>query len=329
MADGDTVLLDVGTTTTAIARALVARADLRDVTVVTNGLTVALVLERAWPRISVVVTGGTLRPLQHSLVNPLGTVLLDGLNASIAFIGCNGVDGARRGDQRQPARGRGQARDAALRAAPGRGGRRLEAGRGRGGEDLRPLRGEPRRHRRERRPVDPRRPRGGRLRRAGRRAARGSLAAPMGYAPIISPQLAVRRGREAIEFYKAAFGAIEVHRVGGTDEHESVVAQLAVGDASFWVADESPEHQSFSPETLGGGTVKLLLIADDPRRSSTARSGSAPTRSTRPSPSTAGCWAASRTRSATTGRSASRSSTGRRRPGTCTADDRCRHAHAC
>ena len=94
MADGDTVLLDVGTTTTAIARALVARADLRDVTVVTNGLTVALVLERAWPRISVVVTGGTLRPLQHSLVNPLGTVLLDGLNASIAFIGCNGVDGA-------------------------------------------------------------------------------------------------------------------------------------------------------------------------------------------------------------------------------------------
>ena len=94
MADGDTVLLHVGTTTTAIARALVARADLRDVTVVTNGLTVALVLERAWPRISVVVTGGTLRPLQHSLVNPLGTVLLDGLNASIAFIGCNGVDGA-------------------------------------------------------------------------------------------------------------------------------------------------------------------------------------------------------------------------------------------
>jgi DeoR/GlpR family transcriptional regulator of sugar metabolism len=92
VADGDTVLLDVGTTTTAIARALVARSDLREVTVVTNGLTVALVLERAWPRITVVVTGGTLRRLQHSLVNPLGTVLLDGLNASIAFIGCNGVD---------------------------------------------------------------------------------------------------------------------------------------------------------------------------------------------------------------------------------------------
>jgi DeoR family transcriptional regulator, aga operon transcriptional repressor len=92
VAGGDTVLLDVGTTTTAVARALVARADLRDVTVITSGLRVALELERAWPRISVVVTGGTLRPLQHSLVNPLGTVMLERLNAALAFIGCNGVD---------------------------------------------------------------------------------------------------------------------------------------------------------------------------------------------------------------------------------------------
>jgi PhnB protein len=81
----------------------------------------------------------------------------------------------------------------------------------------------------------------------------------------VQAQLAVRRGREAVEFYKAAFGAVEVHRVGGTDEEESVVAQLTVGDAAFWVADESPENQSFSPETLGGGTVKLLLIDDDPQ----------------------------------------------------------------
>jgi DeoR family transcriptional regulator of aga operon len=92
VANGDTVILDVGTTTTAIARALVLRTELRDVTVVTNGLNIALELERAAPRISVVVTGGTLRPLQHSLVNPLGTTLLDGLRASVAFVGCNGVD---------------------------------------------------------------------------------------------------------------------------------------------------------------------------------------------------------------------------------------------
>ena len=81
----------------------------------------------------------------------------------------------------------------------------------------------------------------------------------------VSPQLSVRRGREAIAFYEAVFGAEEVYRVGGTDQHESVVAQLVVGDASFWVSDESPPNRHFSPESLGGSTVRLLLITADPR----------------------------------------------------------------
>ena len=74
----------------------------------------------------------------------------------------------------------------------------------------------------------------------------------MGYEPTVSPQLAVRRGREAVEFYKAAFGAVEVYRVGGTDEHEEVVAQLAVGDASFWVADEAPRARTSAPSRSAG-----------------------------------------------------------------------------
>ena len=49
----------------------------------------------------------------------------------------------------------------------------------------------------------------------------------------VSAELSVRRGREAVEFYKAAFGAVEIYRVGGTDEHEDVVAQLTVSDTSF------------------------------------------------------------------------------------------------
>ena len=80
----------------------------------------------------------------------------------------------------------------------------------------------------------------------------------------ILPELSVRHGRAAIEFSKAAFGAVEEYRVGGTDEEEAVVAQLSVGSASFWVADESPPHQNFSPESLGGGTVRMLLIVEDP-----------------------------------------------------------------
>ena len=80
----------------------------------------------------------------------------------------------------------------------------------------------------------------------------------------VSPQLSVRRGRAAVEFYKAAFGAVEDYRVGGTDDDESVVAQLSVGNASFGVADESPPHGNFSPESLGGSTTRMLLIVEDP-----------------------------------------------------------------
>lgn len=74
--------------------------------------------------------------------------------------------------------------------------------------------------------------------------------------------LSVRRGAEAIEFYKAAFGAQESFKVEAPDG--AVVAQLSVGDSDFWVADESPEHKNFSPESLGGGTVRLVLISEDP-----------------------------------------------------------------
>jgi PhnB protein len=81
----------------------------------------------------------------------------------------------------------------------------------------------------------------------------------------VSPELSVRRGREALEFYKAAFGAVEIYRVGGTEENEDVVAQLSLGNGSFWVSDESPENKNFSPESLGGSTVRLLLVVEDPR----------------------------------------------------------------
>jgi PhnB protein len=71
----------------------------------------------------------------------------------------------------------------------------------------------------------------------------------------------VRRGTAAIEFYKAAFGARELLRVG---DESSVVARLAVDGAEFWLADESQEHLNFSPETLGGCSVRMLLMVDDP-----------------------------------------------------------------
>lgn len=89
---GETVIIDVGTTTTAVARALVMREDLFDVVVFTNALNIALELESATPRFTVIVTGGTLRPLQHSLVDPLGGLMFERINAHTAVLGCNGID---------------------------------------------------------------------------------------------------------------------------------------------------------------------------------------------------------------------------------------------
>ena len=78
----------------------------------------------------------------------------------------------------------------------------------------------------------------------------------------IAPLLSVRNGARAVEFYKTAFGAAELFRVDAPDG--AVVARLAVDGAEFWVADESPEHQNFSPETLGGGSVRMVMVVDDP-----------------------------------------------------------------
>jgi PhnB protein len=78
----------------------------------------------------------------------------------------------------------------------------------------------------------------------------------------IAPWLSVRNGVRAVEFYKSAFGTREVFRLEGSGE--SVVARLSIDGAEFWVSDESPEHGNFSPESLGGGTVRMVLTVPDP-----------------------------------------------------------------
>src|SRR5258708_5431039 len=78
----------------------------------------------------------------------------------------------------------------------------------------------------------------------------------------IAPWLSVRNGAGAGEVYKSAFGAIEIYRV--EDSTGSVVSRLAVDGAEFWLSDESPAHGNFSPESLGGGSVKMLLTVPDP-----------------------------------------------------------------
>jgi PhnB protein len=78
----------------------------------------------------------------------------------------------------------------------------------------------------------------------------------------VAPWLSVRNGARAVEFYKTAFGANEVYHL--EDPGGSVVSRLSIDGAEFWLSDESPEHGNFSPESLGGGSVKMLLTVPDP-----------------------------------------------------------------
>jgi len=75
----------------------------------------------------------------------------------------------------------------------------------------------------------------------------------------VTATLSVRNWAQAIDFYKAAFGASELYRVEGGG-----VAQLSVSGAEFWVAEESLQHLNFSPESLDGCSVRMLLIVEDP-----------------------------------------------------------------
>jgi PhnB protein len=75
----------------------------------------------------------------------------------------------------------------------------------------------------------------------------------------VTATLSVRGWDRAMTFYKAAFDAKETYQVPGGG-----VGELDVRGARFWVAEESPEHLNFSPESIGGCSVRMLLIVDDP-----------------------------------------------------------------
>ena len=85
--EGQSVLLDSGTTTMAIARAL---KDMSRLTVITNAINIAG--ELAGTHVEVILTGGMLRKNSFSLVGPLAEQALRQLNADILFLGVDGFD---------------------------------------------------------------------------------------------------------------------------------------------------------------------------------------------------------------------------------------------
>lgn len=78
----------------------------------------------------------------------------------------------------------------------------------------------------------------------------------------IAPWLSVRNSVKAVNFYKSAFGAVEVYRLEFPDG--GLVAKLSVDGAEFWLSDESPDQGSLSPESLGGCSVRMILTVLNP-----------------------------------------------------------------
>jgi PhnB protein len=88
----------------------------------------------------------------------------------------------------------------------------------------------------------------------------GVKAIPDGYEGI-TPYLICKNADAAIEFYKRAFGAEELFRIGepGMVGH----AEMKIGKAIFMMADEHPSMNAVSPQTLGGTPVSLYIYVED------------------------------------------------------------------
>ena len=76
----------------------------------------------------------------------------------------------------------------------------------------------------------------------------------------IAPWLSVRDSSKAVAFYKAAFAAGETYRLDMPEG--GPIVRLSVGGAEFWVSEEPSSDDK--PETVGGGSVRMILTVADP-----------------------------------------------------------------
>ena len=78
----------------------------------------------------------------------------------------------------------------------------------------------------------------------------------------LTPFLTVKDARGVVEFYKKAFGAIEISRQS-TPTGQFIIEMSLEGER-FYAVDENPAGFNLSPKTLGGTSVRMSLIVGDP-----------------------------------------------------------------
>jgi len=84
---------------------------------------------------------------------------------------------------------------------------------------------------------------------------------PDGY-HTVTPYLSVHDAAKAIDFYKRAFDATEVHRMAGS--HGKIThAEIKIGDSIVMLADEMSGSECRSPQALGGTTTSIFLYVKD------------------------------------------------------------------
>jgi PhnB protein len=84
---------------------------------------------------------------------------------------------------------------------------------------------------------------------------------PTGY-HTVTPYLIVRNAAAALDFYKKAFGAVELMRFPGPGG-KLMHAEMKIGDSPVMLADEMPEEGHVGPQTLGGAAVSLMLYVEN------------------------------------------------------------------
>src|SRR3979411_2006508 len=84
----------------------------------------------------------------------------------------------------------------------------------------------------------------------------------------VTPHLTCAGAADAIEFYKKAFGAVELSRMPGP-QGKLMHAMIRIGDSAVMLVDEAPEWGMLGPKSLKGSPVPIPLYWD-------ARTESAP-----------------------------------------------------